>query len=636
MNQVAIYLHRARLIDAIRVHLRTNATRSLDRLLPCMDSFIATQALRCAPSPDSALSFFHLLKKFTISNPQNNLLSQSTVHAMAKRLSLSGRLLDLHTLISAMNASEFPAVLPPSPMDLLRWYAASNDLDSTTNIFSRICSEASSKNQRHPCTEAYNIMMNLYAKNGHDRPAVMLFLRMIEEGANPNSRTYTIVIEHLLTKGKPDAAMEVFEKLPSMRVRRTSRQYLVLANALSAVHRYDAVKNLLLDMQSDGILLRRSLQSAIEKLRDAGYVEETGKFVQDFEPDKRIKSMLFSTPNRDDDNDDNDDDEEEEEDDENAGGLKAQLKPWLDPSALASALSDWNPSEVSVLEDAKFVWTSRLVCKLLRSFKKPDSAWEFFCWVALQPGGFTHDIYTVSRMIVILARHGRVEFVDRLISKIKRERICLSFSTLRLVIDYYGLSKEADAAMRVFREMGSICGTVSKINLRLLYSSLLRTLVKCKRSSEVVDFLDEMVLLGILPDIQTFCGLIQYFALEGDLRMVQHLFGMVRQSAIEPDAFMYQILIRAYCRKERAALALRVFDDMWTRGLKPDMVTKGLLVKSLWKEGRLREAASVEERCEEVKDGFPVAVPGHVWTVSSEDLERMCMIYSSCFLKDGG
>ncbi|KAG9451706.1 hypothetical protein H6P81_004610 [Aristolochia fimbriata] len=618
INQVSLYLHRARLIDAIRVHLRTNATHSLGRLLPLMDSFIATQAIRCAPSPDSALSFFHMLKKFTssdtISRPQNNLLSQSTVHAMAKRLSLSGRLLDLHTLISAMNASQFPAVLPPSPMDLLRWYAASNDLDSATNVFSRICSEASSKNLRHPCTEAYNIMMNLYAKASHDKPAVTLFLTMIEEGANPNSRTYTIVIEHLVNKGKLDAAVEVFAKLPSMRIRRTSRQFLVLANALTAVHQYDAVKDLLFEMQSDGILLGRGLQSAIEELRSAGFVEETEKFVQEFEPDKRIESMFFSIHNSGDDDDDNDDDDGEGENDKNARGLKAQLKPWLDPSALASALSDWNPSEISVLENAKFVWTSRLVCKLLRSFNKPDSAWEFFCWVARQPGGFTHDIYTVSRMIVILARHGRTEFVDRLISKTKREGICLSFSTLRLVVDYYGLSKEADAAMKVFREMGSICGTVSKFYLRLLYSSLLRTLVKCKRNSEVVDFLDEMVLLGILPDIQTFCGLMQFFALEGDLRMVQHLFGMVRQSGIEPDAFMYQILIRAYCRKERAALALRIFEDMWTRGLKLDVVTKNLLVKSLWKEGRLREAASIEERCEEVKDGLPIAVPGHVWT----------------------
>ncbi|KAJ8645719.1 hypothetical protein MRB53_007467 [Persea americana] len=95
---------------------------------------------------------------------------------------------------------------------------------------------------------------------------------------------------------------------------------------------------------------------------------------------------------------------------------------------------------------------------------------------------------------------------------------------------------------------------------------------------------------------------------------------MVRQSELEPNAYMYQMLIRAYCKRERAALALRVFEDMRGADLWPNAATKALLVKSLWKEGKLREAAAVEEKGEEVRDLLPVALPGHVWNVSSADL----------------
>ncbi|KAK6128654.1 hypothetical protein DH2020_037612 [Rehmannia glutinosa] len=49
----------------------------------------------------------------------------------------------------------------------------------------------------------------------------------------------------------------------------------------------------------------------------------------------------------------------------------------------------------------------------------------------------------------------------------------------------------------------------------------------------------------------------------------------------------------------------------------PDFATKQLLVKSLWKEGKLREAAQVEEISEENGDNIPLALPGHLYTISN-------------------
>ncbi|XP_077216276.1 pentatricopeptide repeat-containing protein At5g66631-like [Tasmannia lanceolata] len=624
-NRVARYLHRARLIDTIRFRLRSNPSRpplSANQLL-LIDSFIATHALRSAPSPDSALSLFQTLK--TIPNFSH---SQNTLHAMAKILALSGRRSDLQTILHSMNSGEYPNTLPPSSMDLIRWHAAAGDIDSTLRAWNEM--RVAVPGRKHPCTESYNVLMDLYAKKGKNPEAVRIFSQMIDEGANPNSRTYTVVIEHLAMYGRLEAALEVFERLPSMRIRRTSKQYSVLAEGFSEIERFDVVKTLVKEMQIDGILPSSTMRSSLARLREAGFVAEAEEFGREFSPDERIGSLGFCLNCSDDD--------EEEEDGDDGGGDRngSQLKPWLDPNALASALSDWNLSEVTKLGDAKFVWTTRLVCKLLRAFKRPETAWEFFCWVAYQPGGFTHDVFTVSRMITILARHGHVELVDRLVAKVKREGIQLSFSTVRLVVDSYGVSKKADAALGFFRDVESVFGSVSKSNYGLLYSSLLRTFVKCKRASEAMNLLEEMVLSGICPDIQTFSGLMQYFALEGDLRTVQQLFGMVRQSGTEPDAYMFQILIRAYCKRERAALALRVFEDMRNSNLFPDATTKALLVKSLWKEGKLREAASVEERTEEVKDVLPVALLGHIWTVSSTDLMRVFNIYSSSFLENGG
>ncbi|KAF8410627.1 hypothetical protein HHK36_003159 [Tetracentron sinense] len=541
------------------------------------------------------------------------------IHVMEAILAKSEYLANIKSILLEGIASEVSLPASVALMNRVKIYLKNKEKDCLLEAIE----DVGCGSMKHPCHDSYNILMNLYAEKGKNSEAVQMFSRMIDEGANPNSRTYTVMIEHLTSSGNLDSAMEVFKRLPLMRIKHTSRQYSVLAQGFTKMKRFDVVKKLVEEMRSDGLLPGRAMRFSLKCMREAGFVEETEEFVREFSPNDRIGNVAeFCIDSSDDEDNDNGE----------FDGDGIHLKPWLDPSALASALSDWSPNEVLALEDAKFVWTTRLVCKMLRSFRTARTAWLFFCWVAYQPGGFTHDAYTVSRMIVILARDGHVELVDQLVSKMKREGIRLSFSTMRLIIDFYGFSEKTDAAMKTFRDIEQICGPVSKFNLMVLYSSLLRTLAKCRRGLDAMDLLEEMILSGIVPDIQTFSGLMQHFALEGDMRTVQKLFGMVRQSGVEPDAYMFQILIRAYCKRERAALALRVFEDMKNSNLMPDAATKALLVKSLWKEGKLRQAAAaVEEKSEEINGGLPLALPGHVWTVSSADLTSIYHIYSGNF-----
>lgn len=622
-NKVSLYLQRARLIDLIRIGLRSGPPESLVPLLndPALDSFVVTNALRSAPSPDSALSLIETLKIVPhFSHTQN------TLYALAKILAKSCQTSKLRALIDGINSGKFTNVARVSFMDRMRWYATAGDLDEVLCVWDEWRALP-----KRPCTESYNIVIGLSAQMHKDLDAVKTFCRMIDEGALPNCRTYTILIEHLVSMGKLDSALEIFCKLPSMRMKRTLRQYSVLVGAFSGSQQFHKVKTLLDEMHTDGVLPGRAMHSSLERMKEAGFVGETVELVKEMLPDDRVKNVkLIRVDNSDDEDDDEDQDGDIECSSHDAGMDVVRLKPWFDPAALASALYYWRPEEVSTLEEANFVWTTRLVCKMIRNFSSAETAWQFFCWVSYQPG-FSHDVYTVSRMITKLARHGHVDLVNQLTSKIKREGIKLSFSTIRLIIDFYGLSGNGDAALKIFHSVKTLCGSTSKNSMLLLYSSLLRTLAKCKMDNVALDILDEMILCGILPDIQTFSGLMHHFAVQGDIKTVQRLFGLVKQSGVEPDAYMFKVLIRAYCKCERATLALRVFEDMRNSNLMPDVLTKQLLVKCLWKEGKLREAAAVEERSRETNDVLPLALPGHLYTVSSADLTRVYKIYSSSF-----
>lgn len=624
MSKMSLYLQRAKLIDSLRLCLRSSSPNpSLASILssPSLDSFVVTNALRSAPSPASALYLIENLKKIeTFSH------SQETLHALAKILAKSGQTGKLGALIDAINTGKFINVAYVSFIDRMRWYAIAGDLNEVSGAWH----EWRRTLDKHPCTESYNIVMKLCVEKGMDTEAVKVFSRMIEEGALPNCRTYTVIIQHLIKFEKLDSAVKLFKMLPLMRIRRTLMQYSVLVEAFTSADKLDVVKTLLNEMRADGILPGRAMLLSLERMKEAGYVDEADGLIKEMMPDERIKSIGYSLVSAEDDVDD---------EDEGAGGLhgvdkdEIQLKPWLDPAALASALQYWEDEEVAALEGANFMWTSRLVCKLIRNFKSPETAWEFFCWVAHQPE-FVHDIYTISRMIAKLARHGCVQLVDQLLFKIKREGMMLSFSTVRLIIDFYGFSRRGDAALNVFRNVKTICGPLSQSSLLILYSSLLRTLAKCQMNAEAFDILEDMILSGIRPDVQTFSGLMHHYALQGDIKTVQRLFGMVKQCDLEPDAYMYKILICAYCKCERASLALRIFEDMRNSQLMPDAVTKQTLVKSLWKEGKLREAARVEEMSEEVGDNLPLALPGHLYTVSTADLIMVYRIYSGCFREE--
>ncbi|KAI4314892.1 hypothetical protein L6164_027755 [Bauhinia variegata] len=617
-SKVSHYLYRAKLIDSIRLRLRSNCSSSLTRILNdrLLDSFVVTQALRSAPSADSALSLIDILEK-----SERFSHTQNTLHALATVLAKSQRRTELKSLIDAINAGKFGRVRI-SFMNLLQWHAATGDLESVLEVWDKY---------RHAservCTESYNILMSLYARMDKESEAVHIFYRMIDEGAIPNCRTYTIIIEHLVNSGKLSAALEVFNILPSMRIKRTLKQYSILAESLIGSRRFGEVKTLLDEMQVDGILPSRAMCLSLQQLQEEGLLKEDDNLFKETSSDERIKTLGYSI-----------DSSDEEEEDENASHVcqdndvdKIQLKPWLDPRGLANALQNWNPNEVSTLEGANFVWTTRLVCKILRNFNSPETAWNFFCWVAYQPG-FSHDVYTVQRIMTLLARHGCTELVDKLISKIRTEGMRLPLCTIRLIIDFYGISKNADAALKVFNADRTLCGPISKFNMMLLYSSLLRSLTKCGRNSDALNILDEMILNGIYPDIQTFTGLVHYFAQLEDIKTVQKIIAMVRQCGVEPDAYFFKVLIQGYCNSERAALAWRVFEDMKNSGLLPDSATKELLVKSLWKEARRREAAAVEESCEEINEVLPLTLRGHAWSVSSADLTRVYNIYSGVLL----
>ncbi|GJT84886.1 pentatricopeptide repeat-containing protein [Tanacetum coccineum] len=323
-NAVSLYLERARLIDRIRISLRSSSSDSLVTILndPALDSFVVANSLKSAPSPDSALSLIEALKKIPYFTH-----NQNTLYALAKILAKSGDTRKLKALVNGINSGKFKNVARVSFMDQMQLYAAAGDLESVLCVWHewRVV-------KKGPNVESYNIIMGLCVQTGKDYEAVKTFSRMIDEGGIPNSRTYTVIIEHLLRSGNLDPAMEVFSMLPPMGVKHTLRQYSVLVDAFCDSDRFNVVKSLLTDMQMDGIFPNRGMLLSLQRMHDAGFVEETSELIKEMLPDSRIENVKLASDDYHDGDDDNDGDGGFEctHDDAKVNGIK--LKPWFDPS----------------------------------------------------------------------------------------------------------------------------------------------------------------------------------------------------------------------------------------------------------------------------------------------------------------
>ncbi|KFK28337.1 hypothetical protein AALP_AA8G503200 [Arabis alpina] len=84
-------------------------------------------------------------------------------------------------------------------------YATAGDFDSVLKTWDEY---RCSGDEKKGCTESYNIVMQVYMSLGKDSEAVQTFDQMINEGGIPNSRTFTIMIEHEEFKNMHEANLE--------------------------------------------------------------------------------------------------------------------------------------------------------------------------------------------------------------------------------------------------------------------------------------------------------------------------------------------------------------------------------------------------------------------------------------------
>ncbi|XP_011082772.1 putative pentatricopeptide repeat-containing protein At1g53330 [Sesamum indicum] len=192
--------------------------------------------------------------------------------------------------------------------------------------------------------------------------------------------------------------------------------------------------------------------------------------------------------------------------------------------------------------------------------------------------------YSLLSYDLIISKLGKAKMfpeMEMVVEKLKNDtRIVPEEIIFCNIITYYGRARLPHKALQVFDEIPSCrCQrTIKSVN------TLLNSLLMCREFDKIKE---------------VFSGIGKYAS---------------------PDACTYNILINAWCMRSDLERAWKVFDEMRRRGVEPNVVTFGTLIKGLCAISKLDVAFSLKRRMER---DFKIRPNAHIYVAL---VKRLCKV----------
>ncbi|XP_009111354.1 pentatricopeptide repeat-containing protein At4g01570 [Brassica rapa] len=193
------------------------------------------------------------------------------------------------------------------------------------------------------------------------------------------------------------------------------------------------------------------------------------------------------------------------------------------------------------------------------------------------------DICTYNSLIHVLCLAGRVRDALAVWDELKVSGHEPDNSTYRVLIQGCCKSYRMDDAMRVFGEMeynGFVPDTV-------LYNSLLDGTFKARRVGEACELFEKMVQEGVRASCWTYNILIDGLFRNGRAEAGFTLFcDLKKKKGQFVDGVTFSIVVLQLCREGKVDGAVKLVEEMETRGFSVDLVTISSLLVEFHRQGR--------------------------------------------------
>ncbi|KAF3773656.1 Pentatricopeptide repeat-containing protein [Nymphaea thermarum] len=216
------------------------------------------------------------------------------------------------------------------------------------------------------------------------------------------------------------------------------------------------------------------------------------------------------------------------------------------------------------------------------------------------------SMFGLARVVAerMLRAHERAGH-DRILESVAGANAKLGWNAVafEILMDVYVGSGRMDDAARALHE----CRKVGLAPGLRFCNSLLRSTLKVNRMDMFWKVYDDIMGVGVEPDVYTFSILINAFckigqvdvarkmysvlihslAKIGKMNEVLRIFAEMNEKNLAPDVYTYTGLISGFCKQGDMERAFHLHDEMLVKGVYPNIVTYNALIDGLLKSGEV-------------------------------------------------
>jgi pentatricopeptide repeat protein len=131
------------------------------------------------------------------------------------------------------------------------------------------------------------------------------------------------------------------------------------------------------------------------------------------------------------------------------------------------------------------------------------------------------------------------------------------------------------------------------------YNTMISALCNARRFDEAFGLFDRMKQSGIRPDKYTYTPLIKACTTDGD---IDELLYDMQERGVKGDVITYNMMIKTLCGDRKLSDATRMVTEMESRGISPDSMTYGLLMNAMLKADKATACLTLfESACANAK-----------------------------------
>lgn len=126
-----------------------------------------------------------------------------------------------------------------------------------------------------PNTYTYTMLIDLLSRTRNHSQAMQMYGQMVKAKCKPSTHTYTVIIHSLARSGKVNAANTLFEKLPSLGCPPSTITYTILMQAFLKARELEKALKVYENMRAEGITPSRvTIKVLTRGLHAAGMHDE--------------------------------------------------------------------------------------------------------------------------------------------------------------------------------------------------------------------------------------------------------------------------------------------------------------------------------------------------------------------------